>query len=120
MSKRARGSESETVETWSADTLGAVPETVTTVIDGNEVTAYPALEATKDGVKVTVHPTKAAADASMTTATLTLLLRQIQVSTQQMTKGLLLRHKVAVDHLSLIHISEPTRLCSQSRMPSSA
>ena len=98
VSKRARGSESETVKAWTAETLGAVPETVTTVIDGNEVEAYPALEATKDGVKVTVHPTKAAADASMTTATLTLLLRQIQVSPQQMTKGLPLRHKVAVDH----------------------
>ncbi|MEH0146282.1 ATP-dependent RNA helicase HrpA [Corynebacterium sp. Q4381] len=98
VAKRAAASASETVKKWTADTLGAVPETVTTVIEGNEVDAYPALEVTPDGVKVSVHPTKAAADASMTTATLTLLLREIPVSVQQMTKGLPLRHKVAVDH----------------------
>lgn len=97
VSKAGRQSESEAVKKWTADSLGAVPETVTTTIDGNEVDAYPALEATKDGVKVTVHPTKAAADASMVTATLTLLLREISVNAQQMTKGLPLRHKVAVD-----------------------
>ena len=97
VSKAGRQSESESVKKWTSDSLGAVPETVTTTIDGNEVDAYPALEATKDGVKVTVHPTKAAADASMVTATLTLLLREISVNAQQMTKGLPLRHKVAVD-----------------------
>lgn len=97
VSKAGRQSESESVKKWTSDSLGSVPETVTTTIDGNEVDAYPALEATKDGVKVTVHPTKAAADASMVTATLTLLLREISVNAQQMTKGLPLRHKVAVD-----------------------
>ncbi len=97
VSKAGRQSESESVKKWTSDSLGAVPETVTTTIDGNEVDAYPALEATQDGVKVTVHPTKAAADASMVTATLTLLLREISVNAQQMTKGLPLRHKVAVD-----------------------
>ena len=97
VSKAGRQSESESVKKWTSDSLGAVPETVTTTIDGNKVDAYPALEATKDGVKVTVHPTKAAADASMVTATLTLLLREINVNAQQMTKGLPLRHKVAVD-----------------------
>lgn len=98
VSKRARSSETEAVSQWTADNLGTVPETVATTIDGNQIEAFPALEATPDGVKVTVHPTKAAADASMTTATLTMLLRRIPVSTQQMTKGLPLRHKVAVDH----------------------
>lgn len=97
VSQAGRTSESEAVQKWTADTLGAVPETVTTTIDGNDVDAYPALEATKDGVKVTVHPTKAAAEASMVTATLTLLLREISVNAAQMTKGLPLRHKVAVD-----------------------
>ena len=97
VSKAGRTSESDAVAKWTTDSLGAVPETVTTTIDGNEVDAYPALEATKDGVKVTVHPTKAAADASMVTATLTLLLREITVNAGQMTKGLPLRQKVAVD-----------------------
>ena len=98
VSKASRHSESEAVQKWTGDSLGAVPETVTTTIDGNTVEAYPALEATAEGVKVTVHPTRAAADVSMITATLTLLLREISVSAQQMTKGLPLRHKVAVDH----------------------
>lgn len=97
VSKAGRTSESDAVAKWTTDSLGAVPETVTTTIDGNEVDAYPALEATKDGVKVTVHPTKAAADASMVTATLTMLLREITVNAGQMTKGLPLRQKVAVD-----------------------
>ena len=97
VSKAGRSSESAAVAKWTEDSLGAVPATVTTTIDGNEVDAYPALEATKDGVRVTVHPTKAAADASMVTATLTLLLREISVNTSQMTKGLPLRQKVAVD-----------------------
>ncbi|MCP1387235.1 ATP-dependent RNA helicase HrpA [Corynebacterium sp. TA-R-1] len=98
VAKHSQASASEAVKRWTADTLGEVPETVTTVIEGNEVDAYPALEATPDGVKVTIHPTKAAADASMTTATLTLLLREITVNPAQMTKGMPLRHKVAVDH----------------------
>ena len=97
VSKAGRTSESDAVAKWTTDSLGAVPETVTTTIDGNEVDAYPALEATRNGVKVTVHPTKAAADASMVTATLTLLLREITVNAGQMTKGLPLRQKVAVD-----------------------
>ncbi len=97
VSKAGRESESQAVQKWTTDSLGAVPETVKTIIDGNEVDAYPALEATRDGVKVTVHPTKAAADASMVTATLTMLLREINVNAGQMTKGLPLRHKVAVD-----------------------
>ena len=97
VSKASRSAETTTAQKWTSDTLGAVPETVDTTIEGNQVQAYPALEATPDGVKVTVHPTKAAADASMVTATLTLLLREIGVSTNQMTKGLPLRQKVAVD-----------------------
>lgn len=97
VSKASHASESDAVEKWTADSLGTVPETVTTTIDGNDVDAYPALEATKDGVRVTVHPTKTAADASMVTATLTLLLRDITVNASQMTKGLPLRQKVAVD-----------------------
>ena len=97
VSKAGHASESDAVAKWTADSLGTVPETVTTTIDGNEVDAFPALEATKDGVRVTVHPTKAAADASMVTATLTLLLRDITVNASQMTKGLPLRQKVAVD-----------------------
>ncbi|MGS1092152.1 ATP-dependent RNA helicase HrpA [Corynebacterium sanguinis] len=98
VSKASRTAETASAPKWTAHTLGEVPETVTTTIDGNQVDAYPALEATANGVKVTVHPTKAAADASMLTATLTLLLREINVNVSQMTKGLPLRQKVAIDN----------------------
>ena len=97
VSRVGRKSESKAVKEWSDDTLGSIDEEVTTVVDGHEVTAYPALVATKEGVALKVHPTKAAADASMITTTLTLLLREISVSTQQMVKGLPLQQRVAVD-----------------------
>ena len=97
VAKATKKAESDSAKKWTADTLGDVPETVTTSIEGNDVDAYPALEATADGVRVKVFPTKAAADASMMTATLTMLMREIPVNASQMTKGLPLRQRVAVD-----------------------
>ncbi|MER0088686.1 ATP-dependent RNA helicase HrpA [Corynebacterium sp. KPL3927] len=97
VSQVSRTAESTAVSEWTDDTLGTVDETVTTTVDGHEVTAYPALVATKDGVELKVHPTKAAADAAMVTTTLTLLMREISVSTAQMVKGLPLQQRVAVD-----------------------
>lgn len=97
VSRVGRAAESASVKEWSEETLGAIDEEVTTVVDGHEVTAYPALVATKEGVALKVHPTKAAADASMITTTLTLLLREISVNTQHMVKGLPLQQRVAVD-----------------------
>lgn len=97
VSRVGRAAESASVKEWSVDTLGAIDEEVTTVVDGHEVTAYPALVATKEGVALKVHPTKAAADASMITTTLTLLLREISVNPQHMVKGLPLQQRVAVD-----------------------
>ncbi|WIM69915.1 ATP-dependent RNA helicase HrpA [Corynebacterium suedekumii] len=98
VSRVGRQAESTAVPEWTADTLGTIAEEVDTVVDGHSVTTYPALVATPDGVEVRVHPTKAAANASMMTATLTLLLREISVNVQQMTKGLPLQQRVAVDH----------------------
>mgnify|MGYP002648359236 FL=1 len=97
VSRVSRTAESTAVSEWTDDTLGTVDETITTTVDGHEVTAYPALVATKEGVELKVHPTKAAADAAMVTTTLTLLMREISVSTAQMVKGLPLQQRVAVD-----------------------
>lgn len=97
VSRVSRTAESTAVSEWTDDTLGAIDDTVTTTVDGHEVTAYPALVATKDGVELKVHPTKAAADAAMVTTTLTLLMRDIAVNTAQMVKGLPLQQRVAVD-----------------------
>jgi len=97
VSRVSRTAESTAVSEWTEDTLGAIDDTVTTNVDGHEVTAYPALVATEDGVELKVHPTKAAADAAMVTTTLTLLMRDIAVNTAQMVKGLPLQQRVAVD-----------------------
>ena len=97
VSRVSRTSESTAVSEWTDDTLGTIDDTVTTTVDGHEVTAYPALVATKDGVELKVHPTKAAADAAMVTTTLTLLMREISVNASQMVKGLPLQQRVAVD-----------------------
>ena len=97
VSRVSRTSESTAVSEWTDDTLGTIDDTVTTTVDGHEVTAYPALVATKDGVELKVHPTKAAADAAMVTTTLTLLMREISVNAPQMVKGLPLQQRVAVD-----------------------
>ncbi|PIS65121.1 ATP-dependent RNA helicase HrpA [Corynebacterium striatum] len=97
VSRVGRKSESKAVKEWTTDTLGTIDEEVTTVVDGHEVTAYPALVASAEGVSLKVHPTKAAADAAMITTTLTLLMREISVNHQQMVKGLPLQQRVAVD-----------------------
>ncbi|MDD7582323.1 ATP-dependent RNA helicase HrpA [Corynebacterium sp. 32222D000AT] len=98
VSKVSRISESGSVKEWRADNLGSIDDEVRTTVDGHEVTAYPALVATKDGVEVKVHPTKAAADAAMLTTTLTLLMREITVNPRPMVKGLPLQQRVAIDN----------------------
>ena len=97
VSRVSRTSESTAVSEWTDNTLGTIDDTVKTTVDGHEVTAYPALVATKEGVELKVHPTKAAADAAMVTTTLTLLMREISVNASQMVKGLPLQQRVAVD-----------------------
>ncbi|KQB86549.1 ATP-dependent RNA helicase HrpA [Corynebacterium lowii] len=90
--------ETTTAEQWTAQTLGAIPETVATKVDGHQVTAYPALSLREGRVSVVVFPTKAAAEQSMLTSTLTLLMRSIKVNAKQMVKGLPLQQRVAIEH----------------------
>src|SRR5699024_11557519 len=96
VSKAAGDSEHAAVKEWTADNLGAVPETVQNTVDGQKVTAYPTLVATKEGVAVKVVPTEAQAKASLVTATLTMLLRDCPVQAKSMVKGLPLQQRVAV------------------------
>lgn len=86
-----------TATEWTQDTLGSVEETVTTKVDGHAITAYPGLEVTPQGIAKRIFPTKAAADASLFSANLTLLLKDTSVSAKQMTNGLPLQQRVAVD-----------------------
>ncbi len=98
VSRVGRKAESKAVKEWTAENLGTIDDTVSTVVDGHEVEAYPALVATKDGVALRVHPTKAAADAAMLTTSLTLLLREIKVAAGPMVKGMPLQQRVAIDN----------------------
>ncbi|MEJ5919687.1 ATP-dependent RNA helicase HrpA [Corynebacterium sp. H78] len=97
VSQAAAHSEHDAVKEWTADNLGAIPETVENKVDGQKVTAFPTLVATKDGVAVKVMPTKAQAEASLVTACLTMLLRDCTVQVSSMVKGLPLQQRVAVD-----------------------
>lgn len=97
VSKASRSLESETVQEWTEDTLGTIPETVTTKIDGRHVEAYPALVIDSKGLRTTILPTRAAADATMMTTTLALLMQSVTVPPNQMTKGLPLQQRVAID-----------------------
>lgn len=98
VSRVGRAVEMAAAKTWTPETLGAIDDKATTVVDGHEVAVYPALVATAEGVEVRAMPTKAQADASMLTATLTLLMREIKVNTNQMIKGLGLKERVAVQN----------------------
>lgn len=98
VSRAARSAETATAREWTSESLGTLEEQVTTKVDGQDVTAYPSLVATSNGVAVKVMPTKAQADASLMTATLTLLMRDITVNTTHMVKGLPLQQRVAVDN----------------------
>lgn len=83
---------------WTEDSLGAIAEDVVTTVDGQEVVAYPALVATEQGVGIQAFPTRAAADASMITATLSLLLRDVKINAKAMVNGLPLTQRVAVEN----------------------
>lgn len=91
-------SETTSAKEWTAETLGTIPETVQTTVDGHSVTAYPALRLNEGAISVVVLPTKTAADQSMLTTTLTLLMRAVTVNAKQMTKGLPLQQRVALEH----------------------
>lgn len=78
--------------------IGQLPESISTTVDGQEVTAYPALVVHDDGLSVETFATAQQADAAQLTATLKLLMREISLSTTSMVKGLVLRQRVAVDN----------------------
>lgn len=85
-------------DTWNDEGIGTLPETIETVIDGQPMTAYPALRVTAEGVEAVTSASKATAESMMFTAQLTLLLRSIKINKNQLVKGLPLHHRVAVEH----------------------
>lgn len=98
MSKLGHTAASPEAAEWTSHTLGTIPEETSDRVDGHPVTAYPALQTTQRGVTVQVYPTRGAANQAMITSTLTLLMRELSVDARQMTRGLPLKQRVAVDH----------------------
>ncbi|AKE41389.1 HrpA-like helicase [Corynebacterium kutscheri] len=98
VSRVSRIAEQEEVAEWTNQTLGVIKEEIISTVDGQKVTAYPTLVATKNGVAVKVVGTRQEADASMLTATLTLLLREIPVNAQKMVNGLAIKQRVGVEN----------------------
>ena len=75
-----------------------IPETVESVVDGQPVTAYPALVIDDSGVALRAYPSLAAAAGAQFTAVLHLMLDVCRVQPKQMIKGLPLRQRVAVEN----------------------
>ncbi|MGO1948758.1 MAG: ATP-dependent RNA helicase HrpA [Mycobacteriaceae bacterium] len=89
-------------DTWTSESIGTIPESVETVVDGQPTSAYPALVVTGEdeagaGVALTAFPTPQAAAGQQFTTVLSMMLKACTVSTKQMVKGLPLRQRVAVD-----------------------
>ncbi|WP_276651485.1 ATP-dependent RNA helicase HrpA [Corynebacterium vitaeruminis] len=98
VSRVNRRIEQKETTTWTRDTLGEVKEAIQTTVDGQKVKAYPALVATPNGIAVRAMPTKEEAEASIFSANLTMLLREITVNTQKTLNGLPLKQRVAVEN----------------------
>ncbi|MDO4760719.1 MAG: ATP-dependent RNA helicase HrpA [Corynebacterium sp.] len=98
VSQVTQGMELPPATHWTSETLGSIPQEFVTEVDGQKVTTFPALVATADGVALKVMGTQAEADASMITATLTLLLRQITVNASKVLNGLPLKERVGVEN----------------------
>ncbi|HIW95273.1 MAG TPA: ATP-dependent RNA helicase HrpA [Candidatus Corynebacterium gallistercoris] len=85
-------------EKWEADGIGRIPDTVNSVIDGQEVATFPALVREGDQMVLKAFPTRQAADAQQFTTVLDMLIRAVTAHPNQMTKGLGLRQRVAIDN----------------------
>jgi ATP-dependent helicase HrpA len=85
-------------DSWTADGIGTIPESVQTFVDGQPVDTYPALVVEKGSVVLRAYPTERAAAGQQFTAVLDLMLADCTVSTKQMVKGLPLRQRVALDN----------------------
>lgn len=84
-------------ETWTMDGIGVVPETLSTVVDGQQVETYPAVVRVNDGVALKALPTAQAAASQQFKTVLELMIAACEVSQSQLLKGLGLRQRVALE-----------------------
>lgn len=85
-------------EAWTAEGIGVVPETVETVVDGQTVSAYPAVVNEHDGVVLRAFPTPQAAAAQQFKTVLDMMIAKVSVTKGPMLKGLPLRQRVALEN----------------------
>lgn len=83
---------------WTSESLGTVPETVETIVDGQPVVAYPAVVASSDGVVLRAFPTRESAAAQQFKTVLNLAVNAVNVAKGPMLKGLPLRQRVALEN----------------------
>ena len=92
---------------WSTESIGDIPESIETVVDGQAVNAFPALVASfsagKTGHRSTrfelkAFPTEQAAKAQQFSTVLGLMAEATPISAGQMLKGLPLRQRVALEN----------------------
>ena len=82
---------------WDAEGIGAVVESVDTIVDGQSVSAFPAIVTVADGVVLRAFPTPQAAAAQQYKTVLDMMVAQVSLSQPQMLKGLPLRQRVALE-----------------------
>lgn len=82
---------------WDMDGIGVVPESVDTIVDGQTVSAYPAVVTVDDGVVLRAFPTPQAAAAQQFKTVLDMMISAVKPSAAQMIKGLPLRQRVALE-----------------------
>lgn len=92
------GVERDAATVWTSETLGTIEPSIVRTVDGQKVTAYPALVPAGEAVAVKVLPTEAEATAAMAAGTLTLLLARLPKVTKQLLNGLPLQQRVAVQN----------------------
>ena len=86
-------------DTWTVETLGTIPESVETIVDGQPTSAYPALVPdNKGGLLLKAFPTAQVAAGQQFSTVLAMMLEKCTVSTKQMIKGMPLRQRVAMEN----------------------
>jgi ATP-dependent helicase HrpA len=88
VAKAATGTERAAATVWTSETLGALEQTITRSIGGQQVTGYPALVPENGGVAVRVLSTPAAQAQAMREGTRALLLAAVPTQLKAVTAGL--------------------------------
>ncbi|MEV5651672.1 ATP-dependent RNA helicase HrpA [Nocardia sp. NPDC052254] len=119
VAKATSAAERAPATSWTAQTLGTVPQTIRREVGGQTITGYPALVSEGDGVAVRVLSSPAAQHAAMRTGTRTLLLRELPTAQRAATAGLSASDRLALSqnpYGSLERLIEDCRACAADEL----